>query len=235
MLIVAMLARWDVGLLWAAVRLLDASCWSRVVDSIRIDRHTLKHCSWHCLATCSLQPAALSFLSTRLSSLLHSHSSLTFNFPLLLSTALLSLLSSMSRAELTDADIPLQYQLTDDMHTATAPSHSKPVSIDRRRDRYPFCLVWGPLPLISSAPHHPTHLTPHLISASQRCWLTLCWLRCWLCVRWLLPFIGHMGICDSEGKVHDFAGPYHIGVRHSTAPLPHNTHSNRSHSLGHVH
>ena len=32
-------------------------------------------------------------------------------------------------------------------------------------------------------------------------------------IRWLLPFIGHMGICDSEGKVHDFAGPYHIGVR----------------------
>ena len=57
----------------------------------------------------------------------------------------------MSHSELTDADIPLQYQLTDDMsHTATA-GHSKPAAIDRRRDRYPFSLVWGPLPLISSA------------------------------------------------------------------------------------
>ncbi len=28
-----------------------------------------------------------------------------------------------------------------------------------------------------------------------------------------MPWIGHLGIADSEGKVHDFAGPYFIGVR----------------------
>jgi len=28
---------------------------------------------------------------------------------------------------------------------------------------------------------------------------------------WIIPFIGHMGICNSEGKVFDFAGPYFIG------------------------
>lgn len=29
---------------------------------------------------------------------------------------------------------------------------------------------------------------------------------------WILPFVGHMGICNSEGKIFDFAGPYTIGV-----------------------
>lgn len=30
--------------------------------------------------------------------------------------------------------------------------------------------------------------------------------------RWLIPFIGHMGITDSEGTIYDFAGPYFINV-----------------------
>eukprot|EP00959_Pyramimonas_sp_CCMP1952_P382609 8017204-Pyramimonas_sp.AAC.2 len=29
---------------------------------------------------------------------------------------------------------------------------------------------------------------------------------------WLCPLIGHMGICDSRGRVHDFQGPYTIRV-----------------------
>lgn len=28
----------------------------------------------------------------------------------------------------------------------------------------------------------------------------------------ILPWVGHMGICDSSGQVHDFAGPYTIGI-----------------------
>jgi hypothetical protein len=28
---------------------------------------------------------------------------------------------------------------------------------------------------------------------------------------WLFPFIGHVGICDSNGVVYDFQGPYHVG------------------------
>ena len=27
-----------------------------------------------------------------------------------------------------------------------------------------------------------------------------------------IPCIGHMGIADSKGYIHDFAGPYYIGV-----------------------
>ncbi|EER01271.1 conserved hypothetical protein, partial [Perkinsus marinus ATCC 50983] len=50
--------------------------------------------------------------------------------------------------------------------------------IDISRDRFPYCIVWTQLPVLS----------------------------------WLLPFIGHVGICDSGGKVHDFAGPYYVSV-----------------------
>ncbi|XP_066531877.1 transmembrane protein 222 isoform X2 [Hoplias malabaricus] len=30
------------------------------------------------------------------------------------------------------------------------------------------------------------------------------------CCRWLFPFIGHMGICTSNGVIRDFAGPYFV-------------------------
>lgn len=59
--------------------------------------------------------------------------------------------------------------------TIPSPS-SKTPAIDYQRERYPFCIVWTPLPLIT----------------------------------WIFPFIGHMGICDSRGVIHDFAGPYFI-------------------------
>ncbi|XP_017853922.1 transmembrane protein 222 isoform X2 [Drosophila busckii] len=46
--------------------------------------------------------------------------------------------------------------------------------IDTALDRYPFCIVWTPIPVLT----------------------------------WILPFIGHMGICMSNGIIRDFAGPY---------------------------
>ena len=49
--------------------------------------------------------------------------------------------------------------------------------IDYHNSRFPFAIVWSPLPPLT----------------------------------WLLPFIGHMGICDSRGVIYDFAGPYFIG------------------------
>ena len=40
------------------------------------------------------------------------------------------------------------------------------------------------------------------------------------CLTWICPCVGHMGICDSQGRVHDFAGPYTIGVDHfMTGPV----------------
>ena len=53
------------------------------------------------------------------------------------------------------------------------------LDIDPQHDRYPYCIVWTALPIIT----------------------------------WFLPFIGHTGICDSEGKIYDFAGSYYIGER----------------------
>lgn len=44
--------------------------------------------------------------------------------------------------------------------------------INFKSHRYPFCIVWTPIPLIT----------------------------------WLLPFIGHMGIATSMGRIRDFAG-----------------------------
>ena len=28
------------------------------------------------------------------------------------------------------------------------------------------------------------------------------------CITWFIPCIGHTGICDTEGVIHDFAGPF---------------------------
>ena len=50
--------------------------------------------------------------------------------------------------------------------------------VDASKDRFPCCIVWTPIPLIT----------------------------------WILPFVGHMGICNSDGVIHDFAGPYLINV-----------------------
>lgn len=50
--------------------------------------------------------------------------------------------------------------------------------IEPHRNRFPYCIVWTPLPLITA----------------------------------LLPFIGHTGICDADGVIHDFSGPYTITV-----------------------
>ena len=29
-------------------------------------------------------------------------------------------------------------------------------------------------------------------------------------ITWIIPFIGHTGICNSQGVIHDFAGPYYV-------------------------
>jgi|LauGreSBDMM110SN_4_FD.fasta_scaffold326020_1 hypothetical protein len=52
--------------------------------------------------------------------------------------------------------------------------------IDIPRQRYPYAIVWCPLPPIT----------------------------------WILPFIGHTGICTSDGIIYDFAGSYSINKGH---------------------
>ena len=50
--------------------------------------------------------------------------------------------------------------------------------IDVQKNRFPYCIVWTPLPLITA----------------------------------LFPFIGHTGICASDGVIHDFSGSYSVTV-----------------------
>lgn len=52
------------------------------------------------------------------------------------------------------------------------------VKLDMNKQRYPYCIVWTPLP----------------------------------CFTWVFPSIGHVGICDSRGIIHDFAGPYYVSI-----------------------
>ena len=54
----------------------------------------------------------------------------------------------------------------------------KKLKIDNVKQRYPYCIVWTPLP----------------------------------CISWIIPCIGHVGICNSEGVINDFAGPYTVSV-----------------------
>lgn len=49
---------------------------------------------------------------------------------------------------------------------------SGPARVDTKRHRYPFAIVWTPIPPIT----------------------------------WVLPFVGHMGVCDSRGVIYDFTG-----------------------------
>ena len=48
--------------------------------------------------------------------------------------------------------------------------------MDPRNARFPLCITWTALPLIT----------------------------------WIVPFIGHTGICGTDGIIYDFAGPYFI-------------------------
>lgn len=53
---------------------------------------------------------------------------------------------------------------------------SRTPTINFNTDKYPYCIVWTPIPVLT----------------------------------WFFPFIGHMGICLSNGVIRDFAGPYFI-------------------------
>lgn len=53
-------------------------------------------------------------------------------------------------------------------------------------DRYPFSIVWTPLPVIT----------------------------------WFIPLIGHTGIANSDGVIHDFGGSHYIAIDNFTFGRP---------------
>lgn len=38
-------------------------------------------------------------------------------------------------------------------------------------------------------------------------------------ISWFVPWIGHLGIADSEGHVHDFAGPFTVNIGDFMVPI----------------
>jgi hypothetical protein len=92
---------------------------------------------------------------------------------------------SSSRNSNSDLGVGIDTSDSPQLQHASSSSVLRSGRIDPKQQRYPFCLVWGPLPLIS----------------------------------WIIPWIGHLGIGDSEGRVHDFAGPYTIGVGEFMTPV----------------
>ncbi len=76
-----------------------------------------------------------------------------------------------------DEDERLQRPPSSSPSSSDSPASAPHFHEDVARGRFPFSVVWTPIPLIT----------------------------------WLLPFVGHLGICDSRGVIYDFAGPYTVG------------------------
>lgn len=60
------------------------------------------------------------------------------------------------------------------------PAFPPNIDVDGPKERFPFCIVWTPLPFLTT----------------------------------IVPFIGHVGITDSKGRIYDFQGDYIIGKEH---------------------
>ncbi|XP_037058930.1 transmembrane protein 222 isoform X1 [Peromyscus leucopus] len=74
------------------------------------------------------------------------------------------------------------------------------VAMDVERSRFPYCVVWTPIPVLTS-----------LIEQMNASWSSaICKTFCLWKQKWFFPIIGHMGICTSTGVIRDFAGPYFV-------------------------
>ena len=78
---------------------------------------------------------------------------------------------------------------------------------------WPWTKWWPPLWTLSERDIHIA-LYGHLSLWSHGQWFTQFELVCVLLTesRRFFPFIGHTGICTSDGIIYDFAGPYTIGT-----------------------
>ena len=79
------------------------------------------------------------------------------------------------------------YQETEKSETKNLTSSSKnKYQINTIKHRYPYCIVWTPIPFLT----------------------------------WFFPSFGHVGICESNGIIHDFAGSYHVSVDNMAFGFP---------------
>ena len=81
--------------------------------------------------------------------------------------------------------------------------------IDVKRDRFPYAIVWTPIPCLTwflPFVGHMVRVHPFALHCVHLSHTVLCALPI-RAPRWC----GWQGIADSAGAIHDFAGPYYIG------------------------
>lgn len=81
--------------------------------------------------------------------------------------------------------------------------------IDYDSHRYPFCLIWTPIPLITwlvSEIIVNSSLNDNWRDAILKIYVSMIFML--ISFHFQLPFVGHMGIATSQGIIRDFAGLY---------------------------
>ena len=96
--------------------------------------------------------------------------------------------------------------------------------IDVPRSRYPYCIVWTPIPVLTWVVLIKLSFGLKFFSRNDILAMTNT-LYVNLVCRWLFPFIGHMGIAMSSGVIRDFAGPFYVSVRILAPTLPSSVHT----------
>lgn len=95
--------------------------------------------------------------------------------------------------------------------------------IDVPRSRYPYCIVWTPIPVLTWVVVTTLSFGLKFFNRNDILAMTNTLYLNLVC-RWLFPFIGHMGIAMSSGVIRDFAGPFYVSVRILDPTVPSSNH-----------
>lgn len=109
-----------------------------------------------------------------------------------------------TREDVYDGAEPVGLTAPEDLDESYQPPvRDAPISaaIDVRRDKFPYAIVWTPIPCITWLLPFVGHMVPHL--PYRRCGF--------ICDDAVFVGVVPQGIADSAGAIHDFAGPYYIG------------------------
>ena len=88
-------------------------------------------------------------------------------------------MSSFNEAVSQNENIPLNIKNSHILIKKISPKEISKTLKKRYKYRFPYSIVWSPIP----------------------------------CISWIIPIIGHVGICNSEGIIYDFGSPpYYVSV-----------------------